>query len=334
MIDTLLRYEELGLVYKQVHPELPISIWNYTEKVQWEGSWNQITLQARGLVVDNVTGEVVARPFKKFFNLSEGKTNISGRYEIFEKLDGSLGILFFYNGEWILASRGSFTSEQAIKGKKILDRTCNYDSLSEDCTYCFEIIYPENRIVVDYFGEEKVVLTAVFETKTGVEQSLYGYELPVAKMFGVDTPLEDLHTTIKDSEEGYVVRFHNGDRCKIKGSEYLRLHKLMSEISSTSIWECLYSGVKIEESISTLPDEFFDLVKNYEKELIHKFNNKMAEIRAEYITVNLSLGRCDDKTFALFVSSSPYKSFLFSMRNGKNIEKQVWKLIKPKYHRL
>lgn len=117
MIDTLLRYEELGLVYKQVHPELPISIWNYTEKVQWEGLWNQITLQCRGLVVQNTTGKVLARPFKKFFNLSEGKTDVSGQdnqfypvmqggkwSEIVDTVEetqfqpGTLGA--FWDGEW------------------------------------------------------------------------------------------------------------------------------------------------------------------------------------------------------------------------------------------
>ena len=80
-------------------------------------------------------GRIVARPFKKFFNLSDGRTDITGEYEIYEKMDGSLGILFFYEGEWILASRGSFTSEQAIEGKKILDDIVGYrDVLDIRCT--------------------------------------------------------------------------------------------------------------------------------------------------------------------------------------------------------
>jgi hypothetical protein len=54
----------------------------------------------------------------------------------------SLGIMFHYANEWHLATRGSFVSEQAIKGKEILDRNNLYvDLLSKDFTYLFEIIY-------------------------------------------------------------------------------------------------------------------------------------------------------------------------------------------------
>ena len=67
MLETLEKYHKEGLLYKQVHPSLPLTIWNYTEKVQYEGLWDDITLMSRGLVTDD-KGNVVARPFKKFFN--------------------------------------------------------------------------------------------------------------------------------------------------------------------------------------------------------------------------------------------------------------------------
>lgn len=116
MIEILRKYENDGLLYSQIHPTLPLTIWNYTDKVQWENLWDEITLSCRGLVTDDL-GNIIARPFKKFFNLSEGKTNTTNEYEIFEKYDGSLGILFFYKNESIFASRGSFTSDQAVMGR-------------------------------------------------------------------------------------------------------------------------------------------------------------------------------------------------------------------------
>ena len=69
-LDTLNKYYEQGLLYKQVHPILPLTIWNYTEKVQYESLWDDITLQCRGLVTDT-EGNIVARPFRKFFNMEE-----------------------------------------------------------------------------------------------------------------------------------------------------------------------------------------------------------------------------------------------------------------------
>lgn len=325
-------YVDRGLLKSQVHPTLPLTIYNYTDKVQWEGLWDEITLLARGLIVDD-NGTIVARPFKKFFNLSENKTNITSDYEIFEKLDGSLGILFNYRNQWIFASRGSFTSNQAIKGKEILDNSCDYSLLNENYTHCFEIIYKENKIVVDYKGMECCILTAAFETLTGDEIDLSTINYPyIVKKFNFDTPLTELHSLISDNEEGYVIRFSNGERCKIKGSEYLRLHKLMTEISTTKIWESLKDGEDIMDLLVDFPDEFFNLVKDYKDELTKIFNNTKELILNQY---NESIkDYVDDKTYALSIVNNQYKYFFFRLKNNKDIDELIWKLIKPIYSRL
>ena len=65
MLDILNRYYDEGLLTKQTHPHpaFPLTIWNYTERVQYEGLWDNITLMCRGLVTDNY-GNIVARPFR------------------------------------------------------------------------------------------------------------------------------------------------------------------------------------------------------------------------------------------------------------------------------
>ena len=170
MNEILDKYYEEGLVYKQVHPTLPLTIWNYSEKVQYDNLWDDITLQTRGLVTDN-NGKIVARPFKKFFNIEEGKHTSTSDFDVYEKMDGSLGILFNYNGEWVLATRGSFTSDQAVKGLEIL-QNYDYQKLHKGYTYLFEIIYKENRIVVQYDYED-LILLGMIETKTGYEVDLH-----------------------------------------------------------------------------------------------------------------------------------------------------------------
>lgn len=140
MIEILEKYHSDGLVHKQKHPHHDLFIWNYSPKVQYEKLWDDITLQCRGLVT-NSKGDIVARPFKKFFNYEEYKPEDipNEEYVVYEKMDGSLGILFYYN-EWILATRGSFTSPQAIKGKEILKKY-PLEKLDKNNTYLFEIIY-------------------------------------------------------------------------------------------------------------------------------------------------------------------------------------------------
>ena len=126
-IEILEKYYNDGLLLKQTHPTHDLIIWNYKPLVQYDRLWDEITLQCRGLVT-NSEGKVIARPFKKFFNYEEYLENApemiptNESFEVYEKMDGSLGILFFYNGDWILATRGSFISEQATKGMEILNK--------------------------------------------------------------------------------------------------------------------------------------------------------------------------------------------------------------------
>jgi RNA ligase len=172
MLEKLNKYYEDGLLYKQVHPTLPLTIWNYSESVQYEKKWDEITLSCRGLVTDN-DGNIVARPFSKFFNYEElTAEQIPNEYfDVYEKMDGSLGVLFNYNGEWILATRGSFTSEQSIKGRQLLEKY-DYNRLNPNYTYLFEIIYPENRIVCSYDFED-LILLGMIHTETGDEVNIH-----------------------------------------------------------------------------------------------------------------------------------------------------------------
>jgi len=95
-----------------------LALFNYSEKCTYGRVWDDITLQCRGLIVNRHTGEVVERPFPKFFNLGEqlnyGQLPQDLTYQVFEKVDGSLGILYRHEFSYRIATRGSFTSEQAL----------------------------------------------------------------------------------------------------------------------------------------------------------------------------------------------------------------------------
>ena len=124
--ELLDKYVADGWLVTQKHPTLPLSIYNYSQKTQYDGHWDEVTLACRGLIVDSSTGKVIVRPFPKFFNYEEVESEVpwetSEYVYVQEKMDGSLGILFYYleGMEWVLATRGSFTSSQAIKGMEIL----------------------------------------------------------------------------------------------------------------------------------------------------------------------------------------------------------------------
>lgn len=142
-LQTLHQYVADGKLEMQRHPHLPLSIFNYSREVQFSKEWDEITLQCRGLIVAD-DGMIVARPFGKFFNIEEHDWQVPNLpFETYVKEDGSLGIVFWYEGQWHVATRGSFTSDQAVKGKEMLDAILEKAprSLDRQCTYLFEIIY-------------------------------------------------------------------------------------------------------------------------------------------------------------------------------------------------
>ena len=351
MIEILNRYFDEGLVYKQVHPTLPLTIWNYSEKVQYENLWDEITLQTRGLVTDN-EGNVVAKPFKKFFNLEEGKHTPTSDFEVYAKLDGSLGILFYYNNQWVMATRGSFTSDQAIKGFEMLQKY-DYESLDKKFTYLFEIIFENNRIVVQYPFED-VVLLGMINTETGYEVNIHeGNEdirhqnmiknigLKVVEKFNGISDYSVLKDMVKDDEEGFIVRFSNGNRMKIKGEEYLRLHKIMTNVSTTSVWEVLSNNGNFENLLKDVPDEFYKKIKSYEKDL--RYSHFSISEYCGKLHDGFRYGKFGDKEeptrkeYAEFVIKNikpGLRPVMFSIWDRKDYGSIIWKLIRPEFRKL
>jgi len=347
MLEKLNEYFEKGLVYKQIHPTLPLTIWNYSEKVQYEGLWDEITLQTRGLVTDN-EGNIIVRPFNKFFNIEEGKHTPTEEFEVYEKMDGSLGILFFYEGKWIIATRGSFTSDQAVKAQEILNSKYIVESIPKGYATLFEIIYPENRIVVDYGDEEKLVVLGMTSRVSGKEMdynSLLNVHnesgMSVVKKYDGINDYKQLKEKIENNQEGFVVKFTNGERIKIKGEEYLRLHKIMTNLSTTAVWEVLSNGDTIENLLKDVPDEFYKKIMTYERDL--KYGFFQISERAGKLHDGFRYGKYGDreseptkKEFADFVSKQDkiLQPVMFSMWDKRPYDHIIWKLLKPEFRKL
>jgi T4 RnlA family RNA ligase len=337
-LNKLEKYYQNGLLLKQTHPRYDLTIWNYTPKVQYERLWDDITLQCRGLVT-NSEGKIIARPFKKFFNYEEHKPEDipNEDYVVYEKLDGSLGILFNYKNEWILATRGSFTSPQAIKGKEILERH-DISAWRKDNTYLFEIIYPENRIVVDYGDEEKLVVIGGIHTETSEEipdSSLFwtqdsGFEVVTTyKTWGEGYDL--LKEEISKDKEGYVIRFKNGFRMKIKGEEYVRLHRILTNISNRDIWEYLKENKSFNDIIDKVPDEFYEWVKNTADSMVKQYESIEKKSLIDFANIQKNTNIEDRKSFALEALKCDNPSILFSMLDKKYYGDIIWKIIYPTY---
>jgi RNA ligase len=344
-INILNDYLEKGLVVKNDHPTLPLSIYNYSRTCQYESKWDDITKMCRGLILDK-EGNVVAKAFDKFFNYEELTLNDipEGSFEVFEKLDGSLGILFWYQGKWILASKGSFISDQSIKGREILNNKYNVEVLPKGYTTVVEIIYPENRIVCDYGEDEELVVLSMISNANGKEldynsmlsiNEVSGF--PTIKKYDGITDYDTLKSQINGNREGYVIRFKNGFRMKIKGEEYVRLHRILTGFSNVDIWEYLKDGKDLDELLDRVPDEFDLWVKNTVKDLNKQFweiHSSSAGFVDNYRrTRSLAHIPFDKKEFAALVMTQPktLRPIMFSMYDGKKYDEIIWKSLRPKY---
>lgn len=311
----------------QKHPEADLYIYNYAEKAQFERFWNEYTLSARGLVL-NAQGDVIARPFPKFFNIQEHDYLPNEPFEVYEKMDGSLGILYWLEGKPYISSRGSFDSEQSEKATQMLYTKYKniITTLDQSKTYLFEIIYPENRIVVNYEEEEKLVLLGIVDTKTGEEEPIKEFGFPIPQKFK-NKSLDNLLTTQKENFEGFVVRFSGGLRVKIKLEEYLRIHRVVTNITSYTVWEMLKHNQSIEDWLVNVPDEFYDWVKIQVDEIMTNFKHIEQKATSEIKIFST------EKETALYTLTCQYPSVMFAMMKGKDPSEYIWKKVKPEYKR-
>ena len=280
-------------------------------------------------------GAVVARPYDKFFNLEEHKPEEIPHvpFRAFDKADGSLGILYPIHDGIALVTRGSFLSEQAIRGTEMLHEKCKDMEAGvfepDRYTYLFEIIYPENRIVVDYQGISDLVFLGAREIETG--KTLSPDELPKVKKFFVSVqPVED-YKTPRDNAVGVVLYFDNGFMCNVMYEEYVRLHRLVTGVNARRIWDLLRNGQSLSELLNHVPEEFERWVINTANQLEKEFMDikETAQIKFD----RLYDGAETKKDFALKViamkDSKEWSGFLFGIYDKKDIDARIWMKIKP-----
>lgn len=332
-------------VRQQQHPTLPFIIRNYTETAAFSKTWNAATLNCRGLITD-LSGEVVARPFTKFFNSGEHENpERSGLptdepVTVTDKMDGSLGILYFHEGEPWIATRGSFASEQAQHATSLYRQQYHgHWEPTEGHTYLFEIIYPGNRIVLEYEGLDDLVMLGAVDI--GSEQSLSPYEAadeanwfgPVATEFPYKTYAEALAAPPRDNAEGVVVHFRESDmRVKLKQPDYVALHKIITGTSTIGVWERLRAGDDLAALAENVPDEFYDWVKQTAHELNVVHTQWVWAAQDAYRNIVSRVDPDDRKAFAMEANQhGNLRPALFALLDGKSIDDWAWKLVRPEH---
>lgn len=326
---TFDEYVKKGLIRSQTYEDM--TIYQYTEFTQFESLWNNCALNARGIVFDN-DGVLVQRCMPKFFNHDEPDSIKVAKLipkehlgVVQEKLDGSLiKITKDQKHGLVITSKASFTSDQAKMAKEIVEEN-NYD-FEEGLTYHFELIHPDNQIVLSYGNERKLVLLAIIDNKTGKDIDIYkfdNFEKPRLYELGV---LLDVNALNKDGlHEGVVVNY-GSYRLKYKTDEYIRLHRIVTEFTTKRVWEALSSGQRIDRM--NIPEEFIKWLDDTERELLLKYSELFDKINQALVDTqnmtNKEIALSEDETI------KEVREYIFAVRSEKDIKAKVWKAIKPK----
>lgn len=330
-----------GFVTRREHPRFPLHLFNYSPRTQYDRVWDEVTTVCRGLIVHADTREIVARPFPKFWNVGEHEpAALPARAPdvVFDKLDGSLGVIHRTFDGPAVATRGSFTSEQAQWATEWLRANHPDWHPPVRATVLVEIIYPENRIVVDYGDRAELVLLAVIENATGADLPFEVADWPgaVAERFpgdAVDAVVARAEE--RENTEGFVLVWHREGapslRVKAKSTTYTDLHRIVTGLSNRSVWEHLAAGEDFDALVATVPDEF------------HTWLARVAAgLRADVETITTTAQRELDKAvtaaggrfverriLAEHIKTTTHPGLCFALLDGKAIDAKVWRMVKP-----
>ena len=331
-LQLLQKEIEAGNVFSTRHPTLPLTLYKYTKTCVYSKSWNDITLKCRGLVLDD-EGNIVLNPMPKFFNHFEEagqktlERNKDLEYVVTDKYDGSLINFGLYKGELLVCSSGSFISKQSEKAREIILKKGIDKKLELGLTYCAEVIYPLNKIVLDYKDRESLDIFDIRDISGNDAQfGLVKEGLIPSEKITIEEILAELPRKDFINKEGYILTYSNGDRVKFKYDEYMRLHKIISGINEKFIWEALRDEVEI--SFENIPDELFEFIETTQKTLRAEFDKLMERVLEGLEAIKVFETR-KDKALHLKEFYPEVMSLVFGALDQRNISKEVWKRLEP-----
>lgn len=320
--------------------------WCYTQKCQYERRWDNYTRIARGIVTLS-DGTLIARPFTKFFNLGEpeaGEIPWHEPIEVTEKLDGSLIVVSFHDGQPIINTKGGFHNEYTEFARNWLITNFNEwltrPDGHKDFTYCFEAIFPEinpeNKKLINYGDRADLTLLARIERESGAEGS-YENLLDIGDEWGMSVAprhdFNDIDALISrcrsrkiEEGEGVVLRFTDTNmRVKVKSEEFLRLNRLISHTSEKHILESLAKGDDIESIYAALPDELFAEVQQIVEQLRVEFYTIQDRVSNALIEIQkIPIRKAQSKYIYENPELSDIKGLIFAKLDYKYTPRMVW----------
>ncbi len=283
-----------------------------------------IVRQCRGVILDESDNwRIVSRAFDKFFNHGEGHAAPIDwpTARVQEKVDGSLCVLYWYAGQWRVATSGMPHAGGQVNGMgftfaDLFWRTFKTMGLSlpsdQDLCFSFELTSPWNRVVVQH-SDERVILLAVRNRETGQETKPEAFAdlYPVVKSYPLQS-IADIEATFAAmnplAQEGYVIVDAEFNRIKVKHPGYVAIHHARDGFGPRRMLEIVRSG-ETSELLTAFPEwrGEFERVKGV-------YDLAVAEVAADFERLRAIEIQ---KDFAIEAVKTRSSATLFLLRAGK-----------------
>ncbi len=210
-----------------------------------------VVMECRGLILDKVTYEPLAQGFERFFNYGEIEgspmpKSFKGAV-VSEKIDGTC-ITVWHNphtDKWQCSTRRMGYAEGPVGDtsltfkdlfERALGATVNeyfYDEYPTDRTFVFELVSPESRVTKRYASTEIYLIN----WRTSGEEAALGtwsyYYQPETYPLNSITDCIAAAKALPEQDEGFVVRWPDGFRLKIKNPAHVALAHLRNNGAMT-----------------------------------------------------------------------------------------------------
>lgn len=339
--EALAKLAEEHGVFGKVHDETGLIVLNYS--LINSDKRSPLVRECRSLVLDS-DFNLVSRAFDRFLNYEEEKPDAPiSEMVAYEKIDGSLVVVFWYAGKWMYRTRSVISPQQKVNGwdvtwSELIEQTIMSKMVDEaptlECSYVFELTAPENRVVMRYAKREAYLL-AIRHNETGAYVSGEGRfgrgvtPWPRPRMFTFDSyeACKEASGHLPDLGEGYVMYSREGAPvCKVKNPAYVAAHHLKGEGFTKARGIELVATGEVVEYLALFPED---------AKLFEPIQDAWSRLHVETARLwSLNRGLEFQKDFAMAVKDAPVSGLVFSMRQGKTITEAMDKMTTRAKHRM
>lgn len=316
--DEILKNKKEIRLKKEIVDGIEIGIIHYM--IEEENTFNSdLSRECRGISFRMDTGEIVSRPFHKFWNINQKESTQESKIDfehisyIDDKSDGSLAIPVLINNKVFWKTKKSFYSPVAKKIQKCAEKDLRltlsaHDWLEKGYTPLYEYIAPDNRIVVEYEKEELRLLN-IRNNITG-EYLFPENKISIFQFKNIRDFI--LYTTSLEKREGFVI-YDGNDFYKIKSKWYMDRHKALSQISVRTLIN-MFCDDTLDDVIAQLNTyKYYDKAKwvqdlsnefsKYVLDSLEEAQSKLEELTKKYKRTEL---RCR-------ISTEPLSSIIYPL---------------------